>query len=105
MLINRLTSATVVQPPNWSLPFEIMCDDSDYALEGLIRWILILQEFNLTIKDKKGVENVVAFIGLPCLGTLNNLCCSHGRFQKLDALSSRNMMPLNSIFIIEVFDF
>ena len=26
----------------------------------LIRWILILQEFNITIKDKKGVENVVA---------------------------------------------
>ena len=26
----------------------------------LIRWILFCQEFNLTIKDKKGVENVVA---------------------------------------------
>ena len=25
-----------------------------------IRWILLCQEFNLTIKDKKGVENVVA---------------------------------------------
>ena len=26
----------------------------------LIRWVLLLQEFNLQIKDKKRVENVVA---------------------------------------------
>ena len=26
----------------------------------LIRWVLLLQEFNLKIRDKKGVENVVA---------------------------------------------
>ena len=27
----------------------------------LIWWILLFQEFNLTIKDKKGVENVVTY--------------------------------------------
>ena len=27
----------------------------------LTRWILLCQEFNLTTKDKKGVENVVAY--------------------------------------------
>ena len=27
----------------------------------LIRWVLLLQEFNLQIKDHKGVENVVAY--------------------------------------------
>ena len=30
------------------------------AKARLIRWILLLQEFNLQIKDKKEVENVVA---------------------------------------------
>ena len=30
------------------------------AKARLIRWVLLLQEFNLQIKDKKGVKNVVA---------------------------------------------
>jgi len=31
-----------------------------YAKTRLIRWILLLQEFDLKIKDKMGLENVVA---------------------------------------------
>jgi hypothetical protein len=133
-LKSALVSAPIIQPPNWSQPFEIMCDASDYAVgavlgqinEGrvhtvyyasktlneaqlnyattekellavifafekfrsyivnlkvivytdhaaikyllakkdakprLIRWILLLQKFDVEICDKKGVENVVA---------------------------------------------
>jgi len=35
-LKNLLTSAPVIQPPDWSLPFEIMCDASDYVVGAVL---------------------------------------------------------------------
>src|SRR5579862_8515266 len=34
-LKEALTSTPVIEPPNWDLPFEVMCDASDYAV-GII---------------------------------------------------------------------
>jgi hypothetical protein len=35
-LKKALISTPVIQPPNWHLPFEIMCDTSDYAIGAVL---------------------------------------------------------------------
>ena len=35
-LKKALTSTPIVQPPDWNLPFEIMCDATDYAVGAVL---------------------------------------------------------------------
>ncbi|GJR86084.1 reverse transcriptase domain-containing protein [Tanacetum coccineum] len=52
LLKEKLTCAPVIVSPNWNLPFELMCD--------LNKTLLLLQEFDIEIKDRKDIENVAA---------------------------------------------
>ena len=36
ILKNALVSAPIIQPPDWKLPFEIMCVASDYAVGAVL---------------------------------------------------------------------
>ncbi|GJZ14342.1 reverse transcriptase domain-containing protein [Tanacetum coccineum] len=49
----KLACAPVIVSPNWNLPFELLCDASDFEVRAVL-------EFDIEIKDKKGTENVDA---------------------------------------------
>nr|GFA68608.1 reverse transcriptase domain-containing protein [Tanacetum cinerariifolium] len=109
-LKKKLTEAPILIAPNWDLPFELMCDASDFAIGAvlgqrhekhfkpihyasktmndaesnytmtekemlavvyafekfryakarLLRWVLLLQEFDFKVLDTKGAENLAA---------------------------------------------
>nr|GEV73101.1 reverse transcriptase domain-containing protein [Tanacetum cinerariifolium] len=54
-LKEKLTEAPILIAPNWDQPFEL------YDAEArLLRWILLLQEFDFKVIDTKGAENYAA---------------------------------------------
>ncbi|GKD73776.1 reverse transcriptase domain-containing protein, partial [Tanacetum coccineum] len=76
--LEKLTEAPILIALDWDLPFELICDASDYATvytdhstlkylfakkdskARLLRWVLLLQEFDFNVIDTKGAENLAA---------------------------------------------
>nr|GEY73640.1 reverse transcriptase domain-containing protein [Tanacetum cinerariifolium] len=80
-LKRKLTEAPILIAPDWDLPFELMCNASDFDIGAvlgqyhsalkylfakkdskarLLHWVLILQEFTFKVIDTKGAENLAA---------------------------------------------
>nr|GEW47108.1 reverse transcriptase domain-containing protein [Tanacetum cinerariifolium] len=74
-LKRKLTEAPILIALDWDLPFELMCDASDFAIDHsaliylftekdskarLLDWVLLLQDFKFKVIDTKGAENLAA---------------------------------------------
>jgi hypothetical protein len=60
ILKEALISTPIIQPPDWSIPFEIMCDASDYAMGAVLG----------QTKDKK--HHVIAYASKTLTGVQLN---------------------------------
>ena len=56
ILEDKLVSAPIVVAPDWDLPFELMCDASDYAIRAVLRQkrdriLQVIHYANRTLND------------------------------------------------------
>nr|GEW33675.1 reverse transcriptase domain-containing protein [Tanacetum cinerariifolium] len=75
-LKRKLIEAPILIALDWDMPFELMYDASDFAIDHfalkylfakkdskarLLRWVLLLQEFTFKVIDTKGAENLAVY--------------------------------------------
>ncbi|GJU16422.1 reverse transcriptase domain-containing protein [Tanacetum coccineum] len=111
LLKEKLTCAPVIVSTNWNLPFELMCDASDFVVGDVLETGTILDQChhgptgghygpNVTAKKVLDLEFYWPTI-IKEAHTLVRLCKS---CQKMGNISKRNEMPLTNIQVCEIFN-
>ncbi|XP_052625948.1 uncharacterized protein LOC128132967 [Lactuca sativa] len=120
-----LTSAPIMQAPNWDLPFEIMCDASNYAIgavlgqkNGRASHVIYYAKsypdtFTRAQKDKLKSDAKYyvwdePYLWKHCPDQIIRRCVpqqeSCERCQRTGNISQKNQMPQNPILVCEIFD-
>ena len=71
-----MISAPIVQPPDWNLPFEIMCDASDYVV-GVVLGQRVDKKLNVIQYASKTLQlyfHILMIINTPLIMLMNMLC-------------------------------
>nr|GEU80595.1 reverse transcriptase domain-containing protein [Tanacetum cinerariifolium] len=117
-LKKKLTEAPILVVPDWNLPFELMCDASDYAIGAIIRLCVHGQEaFKILKACHEGPSgghhgaNLTAkkvfdagFFWPPIYRDAHEMIKTCDICQRQGKISQRDEMPQNSIQVCEIFD-
>nr|GFA28586.1 reverse transcriptase domain-containing protein [Tanacetum cinerariifolium] len=117
-LKKKLTEAPILIAPNWDLPFELICDASDFAIDQIIRRCVHGQEANDILKAclegptgghhganlaaKKVFD--AGFFWPTIYRDAHNLVKSCDSCQRQGKIAQRDEMPQNVIQLYEIFD-
>ncbi|RVW18681.1 Retrovirus-related Pol polyprotein from transposon 17.6 [Vitis vinifera] len=100
-----LTTAPIVRAPNWQLPFEVMCNASDFAIGAVLGQRkdgkpYVIYYANKTLNE---AQRNYTTTEKELLVDAHAMCKGCDRCQRLGKLTRRNMMPLNPILIVDLF--